>query len=79
MTATGPNRSRNRPRTPERATGAPVATPDAPNATQSESVDHTRAALDAIQEARTTGGQQGTTYALTAIALALLAGQEPRP
>lgn len=76
MTATGPNRSRNRPRTPEQATGVPVATPDAPDATQSESVDHTRAALDAIQEARTTGGTQGTTYALTAIAYAILARTE---
>jgi len=41
--------------------------------------DHERAALDAIHDARTTGGQQGTTYALTAIAYAILAGQEPRP
>ena len=69
MTATPSNRHVNRPRSDEQPESDPTPTPD-----------HTRAALDAIQEARTTGGTQGTTYALTAIAYAILATtpEDPR-
>lgn len=75
MTATGPNRSRKRPWATEQTPDGYADGQDAPDAAET----HTRAALDAIHDARTTGGQQGTTYALTAIAYAILAGQEPRP
>ena len=65
MTGTPSQAHRTGPRGDGQPESDPTPTPD-----------HERAALDAIQEARTTGGTQGTTYALTAIAHAILARTE---
>jgi len=64
--------AQDRPRRDETPSDGGTDGQDAPDAAER----HTRACLDAIQEARTTGGTQGTTYALTAIAHAILARTE---
>lgn len=67
-------------RTPEDAPGEGTDGLDSPDAPQSHTRDHHRAEADAWADtATTTGGTTGITYALTAIAHAILAGQETHP